>query len=145
MYKRILIPTDGSKLSARAVREGVRLAKAVGAGVEGLTCTPTFAVFSLEPGLMTNVPAAYVRQSRKAAQRALDEVKKAAAAAGVPCRARQVQADRPHEAIVRQAKRAGCDLIFMASHGRSGISRAFLGSETAKVLALTKIPVLVCR
>jgi nucleotide-binding universal stress UspA family protein len=145
MYQRILIATDGSKLSAKAVREGVRLAKAIGAEVVGMICTPTFTVGALPAGLMTALPRQYLRQSDKAAAGALEVVQRAAAQAGVRCRTRQVKADRPHEAIVRQARRERCGLIVMASHGRSGISRALLGSETAKVLVHSTIPVLVCR
>jgi len=145
MYKRILIPTDGSRLSAKAVRAAVRLAKALGAEVEGLTCTPSFTVGALHPGLVSAVPPQYVRASRKAAHTALDAVKHAAAQAGVRCRTREVQADRPHEAILRQAGRDRCDLIVMASHGRRGIAGLLLGSETNKVLTHSKTPVLVCR
>jgi nucleotide-binding universal stress UspA family protein len=128
MYKRILIPTDGSALSQKAVDEGVKFAQSVGAEVRAVIATPSF-----------------LRDTRKLAKKALDAVKKAASAAGVPCNSRHVVSDHPFEAIIKTAKRDRCDLIFMASHGRKGVSGLLLGSETAKVLTHSKIPVLVCR
>ena len=82
---------------------------------------------------------------KKTAARYLGAVKQAARAAGVPCSARYVLAPHPYDAIVKEARRRRCDLIAIASHGRRGISRLLLGSETSKVLAHSGIPVLVCR
>ncbi len=145
MYKRILIPTDGSALSRKAVKEGVKLAKSVGAEVEAFTATPRFRVFTLDSTMATDAAAEYRRDSKKAAKKALDAVRKAAASAGVPCRTEHVVSDYPYEAIIQAAKRDRCDLIFMASHGRKGVAGVLLGSETAKVLTHSKTPVLVCR
>jgi nucleotide-binding universal stress UspA family protein len=145
MYKRILIPTDGSRLSERAIKEGVKLAKATGARVAGFTSTPPYRVVSLDPHQLRNTPEQYKRDSRRIADKALAAVERAAKAAGVPCTTSHAIADRPHEAIIRAARRKGCDLIFMASHGHKGVTRFLLGSETTKVVTHSKIPVLVCR
>ncbi|MNC87484.1 Universal stress protein family protein [compost metagenome] len=90
-------------------------------------------------------PRDYDVRARAIAQKNLKPVEKAAAAAGVSCDAMHAYNDFPYEEIVRAARRGKCDLIFMASHGRRGISRLLLGSETSKVLAHSKIPVLVVR
>jgi len=145
VYKRILIPTDGSPLSQKAVDEGVKLAQSVGAEVRAVMATPRFRVFSLDPLIVTDSPNEYKRDTMKLAKKALDAVKKAASAAGVRCDTKHVVSDQPFEAIIKTAKRERCDLIFMASHGRRGVSGVLLGSETAKVLTHSKIPVLVCR
>jgi nucleotide-binding universal stress UspA family protein len=145
MYKRILIPTDGSKLSDKAIKEGVKLAKTLGARVTGFIATPRFRVVTVDPLMMTDTPQQYQRHSKKLAAKALDVVKRAAQSAGVRCDTTHVTADHPYDAIIRAARRNRCDLILMASHGRKGVSGFLLGSETMKVLTHSKIPVLVCR
>ncbi|CAG0997508.1 TRAP-T-associated universal stress protein TeaD [Burkholderiales bacterium] len=147
MYKHILLPTDGSPLSARAVAAGVGLARAVGASVTGLFVAPP-----ATPVLFRHkLPVGYIAPDRHAeliereAARALGAVEKAAKAARVACRLERVVGDFPAEAILEAAKRRRCDLIVMASHGRSGLKAVLLGSETQKVLAHAKVPVLVHR
>jgi nucleotide-binding universal stress UspA family protein len=145
IYEHILIPTDGSKLSGRAVKRGVALAQALGARVTGLTVTPPFRFPTLGPLMSSGSPVQYERDSRMIAKEALDAVSKAADAAGVPCAREHVVHGQPFRAIIRTAARRRCGLIVMASHGRRGVAGVLLGSETAKVLTHSKVPVLVCR
>jgi len=145
MYKHILIPDDGSDLSAKAVEQGVALAKAVNATVTGITVTTPFHVFALEPGMVTDTPELYAEHVASLASMYLARVQGAAAAAGVTCDALHVEHDQPYRAIIDAASRRGADLIVMASHGRRGVSAIVLGSETLKVLTHSTIPVLVCR
>jgi nucleotide-binding universal stress UspA family protein len=140
MYKHILLPTDGSPLSARAVASGVALARATGASVTALYVAPppTPVVFR------RRLPIGYATTEHEAAK-ALGAVEKAAKAAGVTVRLEKVLGDFPADAILATAKRRKCDLIVMASHGRSGLKAVLLGSETQKVLAHATVPVLVHR
>jgi nucleotide-binding universal stress UspA family protein len=145
VYKHILIPTDGTRLSQKAIKQGLKLAKSLRARVTGFIATPSFRFYTLDPMMSRDSPEQYKIDSRKYAERALSVVKKTAAAARVPCRTEHVVGDHAYKAIVRAAGRNRCDLIVMASHGRHGVSRFVLGSETNKVLTHTRIPVLVCR
>ena len=148
MYRHILIPTDGSELAHKAVVHGLGLAKSVGAKVTALTVEASFNVYDVPPSQMAKMSAAfdeYTEQVKKHAARVLSEVADEAKTAGVPCETLQVTQDRPYESIVATAKDKGCDLIVIASHGRTGIAAMVLGSVTTKVLAHTTIPVLVCR
>jgi nucleotide-binding universal stress UspA family protein len=148
MFKHILLPTDGSKLSDQAVEAGVRLAAALGARVTGFFAAPpaTPIVFK---GLLPAgyaVPEEHERNIRKAAESYLGVIEKAAESAGVACEVLTVTSDFPADAIVAAAKKRGCDLIFMGSHGRRGLRReSLLGSETQKVLSQAPLPVLVYR
>ncbi len=147
MYKHILIPTDGSELSRKAVKDGVALAKALGARVTGLYAAPpaTPIVYGhlLPKRYMT--PQEHARLTEQAARKYLGQVEAAARAAGVACATVTVTSDFPAEAILAVAKEKKCDLIVMASHGRRGLQKMLLGSETQKVLAQAKLPVLVHR
>ena len=145
MYKHILIPTDGSALSEMAIRQGVAFAKSLNAKVTGLTVSPTFHTFALEPMMITDTPEQYRKDCDALAEKYLGVVKEAARTAGVPSDSVHVVGDQPYEAIIDTAAATGCDLIFMASHGRKGMTALVLGSETTKVLTHSKIPVLVCR
>jgi nucleotide-binding universal stress UspA family protein len=149
MFKNILVPTDGSPLSRRAVARAVRLAKEQGARVTGLWVGPAW-----EPNLYAygeSVPQGFVSRKehaehvRKAGARPLRAVKRLAAAARVPCKCSCVEGAFPYLEIIKAARRNRCDLIVMASHSRRGISRLLLGSQTSRVLALAEVPVLVCR
>ena len=147
MFKKILVPTDGSKLSKQAVKAAVELAAEVGAKVVALNVQPPF-----QPPVVAEVPIAYVYTPKeyeaaagKAAQKVLAEAQKAAEAAGVSLEAVYEFDPSPYEAIIRIAKNRKCDLILMSSHGRRGLSGLLLGSETTKVLTHCKIPVLVHR
>ena len=149
MFKRILVPTDGSAMSRRAVVRAVRLAKEQNARVTGLWVGPAW-----EPNLYAydkDVPPGFISPKqhavhiKRAADRYLAPVKKAAAAAHVPCKCIDVQGSFPYIEIIKAARRSHCDLIVMASHGRRGSSRLLLGSVASKVLAHAGIPVLICR
>ena len=147
MYRHILIPTDGSQLAHKAVVHGLSLAKAVGAKVTALTVEASFNpsdVPASKVNLMSAAFEEYARHAREHAASILNAVADDAQAAGVQCETVQLIQDHPYKAIVAAAKDKGCDLIVMASHGRSGIAAVVLGSVTAKVLTHTTIPVLVC-
>jgi nucleotide-binding universal stress UspA family protein len=145
MYRHILIPTDGSELSGKAIQHGIALAKSVGAKVTGITVTVPFHIFATDPDTLTDTPASYRTRVAAAAAKYLEQTKNVAAAAGITCDARPVEHEHPYQAIIDTAKDNGCDLIVMASHGRRGLSALVLGSETVKVLTHSTIPVLVCR
>ena len=145
MYKKILVPTDGSPLSAAAITQAVALARSIGAKVMGMTVSVPFHTFALDPMMVSDTKDTYKKHCEELAAKHLDAVKTAASAAGVPCEVTHVNAEHPYEGIIDTAKTAGCDLIFMASHGRRGASALILGSETVKVLTHSKIPVLVAR
>ena len=144
MYRHILIPTDGSELAEHAVTNGLTLAKSVGAKVTVLMVEDRLDAWSLaEQGAVGEV-AKYTEQVKKQAAKVLDRAAGAAKQAGVSCDTMQVDAVQPYQAIIATAAERGCDLIVMASHGRSGVSAIVLGSVTNKVLTHTKTPVLVC-
>ena len=145
MFKHILIPTDGSDLSLKAVLYGVKLAKSCGAKVTGLTVAVPYRVVAVDAVLIPLDEEDYEERSRSASERALEQVKIAADAAGVTCETVREVHDQPYRAIIDAAQALNCDLIVMASHGRRGISALLLGSETAKVLTHSTVPVLVYR
>ena len=145
MYKHILIPSDGSELSEKAVKQGLALAKSIGAKVTAITVSETFHTFSVDPVMVSDTPEQYQRDCEARAEKYLSVAKNAAKAAGVQYDGMHVMHDHPYEAIIKAAKDKGCDLIFMASHGRKGMSALALGSETVKVLTHSRIPTLVCR
>ena len=147
MYKHILVPTDGSPLSRAAILSAVKLARAVGARVTGLFAAPAatpVAYRGLVPvGLRT--PQESAAMIDKAAARNLEVIERAARAAGVRYEGIHVTDDYPADTILEVAAKRKCDLIYMASHGRRGLAGMLIGSETQKVLARAKIPVLVHR
>lgn len=145
MYKRILIPTDGSDASQRAILAGVDFAREVGAEVVGLTATPAFHVLSMDSEMLEETPEQFAAVSEARARRILADVENAAQGVGVACRIEHAIDDDPYAAIIATAQRLGCDLIVMASHGRRGLKGVLLGSETQKVLVHSTIPVLVHR
>jgi nucleotide-binding universal stress UspA family protein len=136
MFTHILMPTDGSELSARAVREGMHLARSLRARVTGVCVKPNFHTAGADEAI-----------AREAldAETALEAVAEAARAADVPYSTVIERDDSPFDGIIRVAERIHCDLILMASHGRRGVRGGLLGSETQKLLTHTKIPVLVYR
>jgi nucleotide-binding universal stress UspA family protein len=145
MHKHILMPTDGSELSQKAIDYGMALVKSVNAKVTALTVSAPFHAFAVEPGLIVDTPEQYQKRIAALASKYLNVAKEAALAAGVSCETIHVEHDQPHLAIIETAVRKSCDLIVMASHGRRGISAIVLGSETVKVLTHSTIPVLVFR
>jgi len=147
MYEHILIPTDGSALSEMAIRQGIAFARAIRAKVTALAVSPSFHLFEVDPIMVgyTPSPEQYARDSEARAEKYLAVARVEAGIAGVPCETVHATQDHVYEAIIDTASKKSCDLIFMASHGRKGISAFVLGSETYKVLSHSKIPVLVCR
>jgi nucleotide-binding universal stress UspA family protein len=145
MHKHILVPTDGSDLSKDAVQYGISLAKAVNAKATGITVSTPFHVYAVDSAMLTDTPESYEKRMTTIATKCLQQVKHAAAQAGVKCDTVHVEHEHPFRAIIDAAKTRGCDLIVMASHGRRGISAIVLGSETVKVLTHSTIPVLVYR
>jgi nucleotide-binding universal stress UspA family protein len=145
MFKHILLPTDGSRLSDDAIRMGVQLAKVVNAKVTGFHVMPEFHVFTYKTEMLEDTKDEFARDSKAHAAQYLNVVQSAADVAGVPCDIASAIHDHPYEAIINAAQEHGCDLIVMASHGRKGVQAVLLGSETQKVLTHSHIPVLVCR
>jgi nucleotide-binding universal stress UspA family protein len=144
MYKRILVPTDGSEITAKAVSTAIGLAKITGATLYTISVKEPFPYSAISE--MQPVPPQefYDAQERIAASR-VKAVQEAASAAGVGCKAHTVEALHAWEAILDHAKQQGCDLIVMASHGRKGVSALLLGSETSRVLTHSPLPVLVVK
>ena len=145
MYQHILLPTDGSELSTLAVRSGIRLAKSLGARVTALHTTPPFYPFKMLASEIAERKREYEDHAKEEVAQVLRAVEEAARQAGVACNALHRSSDSPWEEIIKVAAEQGCDLIFMASHGRHGLSALLLGSETTKVLTHSKTPVLVYR
>ena len=147
MYKRILVPTDGSALSRKAVKSAVELASSVGAEVVALNVVPRYPMSYFEGGISVSSSevARVEKQWSEQGMALAEDVEKAAEKAGVHAKAITVRSDLVAEAIIAAAKKNKCDLIVMASHGRKGLKRLLLGSETQHVLTHGNIPVLVLR
>ena len=148
MYKHILVSTDGSKLSAKAVRTAAQLAKALGAKLTGAYVMAPYVPPMYSEGVVYAPPITAQRHKElaaKEAKKALAAVESGARVAGVPCSTLSTTNEHPWRGIIGAAQAKKCDLIVMASHGRRGLAGLLLGSETNKVLTHSKIPVLVCR
>lgn len=145
MFKRILLPTDGSELAQRAVLAGIGFAKELGAEVIGLTVIPKFHTFTYKAELLEETQEEYALDSAQRADTYLAAIRDAANQAGVPCTTEKAVSDDPYQMIISTARDRHCDLIVMGSHGRSGIKGLLLGSETQKVLVHSSVPVLVYR
>ena len=148
MYRHLLIPTDGSEVAEKAVSAGIEFARSIGARVTAFTAMPEYRLpMQSEFRTLKHVqsPKEHEDWAKRQAESILDAIGKRASAAGVQCDGDYSLCDQPHEAIIDAAKRNGCDLIFMASHGRSGIGALLYGSETKGVLTGSKIPTLVYR
>ncbi|WP_010099234.1 universal stress protein [Burkholderia ubonensis] len=145
MFKHLLVPTDGSDLSVAAIQMAVALAKEHQAAVTAVHVMPEFHVLTYEAEMLGDTKERFIQVVRQHADAYLATVTAAAAEAGVPCETVAVTHDRPYEAIINVAAQRGCDLVVMASHGRSGVRGLLIGSETQKVLTHCSIPVLVVR
>jgi nucleotide-binding universal stress UspA family protein len=147
MFKNILIPTDGSKLSQKAALQGVELAKSLGAKVIAFfaapPATPIVYRHSLPVGYAT--PEEHEQIIERTAAKHLEFVERAAKKARVAFEAIHVTSDYPEDAILKTAKKKKCDLIVMATHGQSGLRGVFIGSVTQKVLSQSDVPVMVYR
>jgi nucleotide-binding universal stress UspA family protein len=142
MYKRILLPTDGSEVTTKALRHALDLARLCGAELHTISAKELFpygAVSDLQP----TPPQEFLEAQERTASECIKAVRDAAQEAGVPCHASTVEAVHPWEAICDYAAQNGCDLIVMASHGRHGVTALLRGSETPQVLGHCSVPVLV--
>ena len=147
MYQRILVATDGSELSKKAVSNAIDLAAAVGAELVALYVVPRYPISYFEGGITISVEemARTEKQWSDKGQAVVGAVQLAAQATGVKTKAVVIQSDMVAESIMSAAEMNNCDLIVMASHGRKGIKRVLLGSETQHVLTHSTVPVLVLR
>ena len=152
MFRNILLPTDGSELSELAIRKCIEFAKSITAKVTGFHAEhkPSLLAYGAyaETGDVDTAPPSKEELERSeeiAAKKYLAVIETAANEAGVACECLFRPASHPYEGIIKAAEEKGCDLIFMASHGRSGLAGLLIGSEVAKVLTHTRIPVLVYR
>ena len=150
MYKHILVPTDGSPLSAKALRAAADLARGIKAKVTALHVIPEYMPpMASEAAVVYTAadysPEAYRKATEAEARKLLSKASSAIEARKVRCETAFVTSAAPWSAIVKTAKSKKCDLIVMASHGRRGLAGVLLGSETTKVLTHSKTPVLVCR
>lgn len=147
MFKHLLVPTDGSELSESTVRRAVSFAKDAGAKITFFYAQPDFPMPIYGEGALIDptTPEQFARASALEAEEILSRAKAAAEAEGVMVATDTTVNEVPYEAIIDAAGRHGCDLIFMASHGRRGIASLLLGSETNKVLTHSTVPVLVYR
>ena len=144
MFKRILVPSDGSDITSKAVNTAVALAKSVGAQLYTISVKEPFPYSAISEMQPTPPQEFFDAQERIAAKR-IGAVVEAAKTSGVACQAHTIEALHPWEAIIDHAKRMECDLVVMASHGRRGVTALLLGSETQKVLTHSTVPVLVVR
>lgn len=147
MYQRILIATDGSELSDKAVQQGLALAALAGASVIALKVVPRYPRSYFEGGLPVDAQdiERIEKQWDEAAHNLVEKIKTDGQAQGVAVQSLIAKSDLVAEAIIAAAQKHDCDLIVMASHGRKGIQRLLLGSETQHVLTHSHIPVLVLR
>ena len=144
MFKRILVPTDGSDLSEKAIAAAIDLAQTLKATVVGMTTLEPYSYSNLSEYRPETLDDYEARMDQAGAER-LGRIADAAARAGVPVETVSAKSFSPYEAIIDTAKTRNCDLIVMASHGRRGLNAVLLGSETQKVLTHSIIPVMVYR
>lgn len=149
MYKHILLPVDGSALSRKAERECIAFAKSIGAKVTAIHVVSRFHLhitpWATPKEMLTTIEKQHEEEAQEIARTMLSALETRAKAEGVKCDSVIVVGDSPYEEIIDNAEKRKCDLIMMASHGRSGVDAVLLGSETVKVLTHAKIPVLVVR
>jgi nucleotide-binding universal stress UspA family protein len=147
MFKHILIPTDGSPVSDKAVKAGLALAKEHGARVTGYSAVEPVPTHIYGEGYIADkqMIADFERRNREAAKKHVASIARQAKKAGVAFESVVQTVRAPYEGIVEAARKRKCDLILMSSHGRRGVSRLMLGSVADKVIQLSKVPVLVYR
>lgn len=145
MFKHIFLPIDDDPGSRRAIKLGVALAKGIGARVTGFHAMTEFAHPGIVDELLEPPSVELQTLARARAEKLFAPLRREAERAGVQCKTLTERGDRPYEAIVAAARNAGCDLIVMASHGRHGLAKLVLGSQTQQVLARAGISVLVVR
>lgn len=145
MFKHLLIAIDGSEIADRALRQGLELAKTIGAKVTIINVTMPWASVAVGEVAVMFPPEEYDTNTAAASASLLERAKTTAAASGLSADTVTVSDPQPHTAILDVAKERAVDLIVMGSHGRRGIAGILLGSETVKTLTHGKIPVLVYR
>jgi nucleotide-binding universal stress UspA family protein len=147
MYKHILIPTDGSAVSAKAVKAGIAMAKESGAKVTGYYAVEPVPTKLYGEGYVSDrqMVAEFERRARDSAKKHVASIARAAEKAGVEVETVVQTARTPYEGIVEAAAKRKCDLILMSSHGRTGLMRLAVGSVADRVIRLSKVPVLVYR
>src|SRR4051812_18893244 len=147
MYTNLLIATDGSKLSEKAVVHAVGLARKLGAKMTAFYAAPDYPEPVYSEGILYDMMTRkeYAALAAEDAGKILEKIVKRAEAAGVKCDARHALSRAPWQAILAAAKKSKCDAIVMGSHGRGGLAALLLGSETQKVLSHSKVPVIVAR
>lgn len=146
MFNKLLVPTDGSALSNKAVHAAVEFAKEKGSEIVAVSVAePYIYPYLAEGSGMPLYSKEYDQGIEEAAKQWVGEVAELARANGVPCKTVTKTSLTPHEEIIKAARQFNCDGIFMASHGRKGMAKLFLGSETQKVLTHSPVPVLVFR
>ena len=145
MFKHILLPTDGSPASDRAIVQAVAFAKDADAKITGLHVMPEFHPLTYQIQMLEDTRDQFMKECQASANTFLSALKSAADKEGVPCETVCVTGDLPHEAIVRMAEGKRCDVIVMASHGRRGMAALLLGSETQRVLIHSPLPVLIVK
>ena len=148
MYNHILVATDGSKLSNKAIKTAARLASSLGAKLTGVYVIPQYVppVYGEAAIYLSRLsPKRYRELTEKEARKALSVVEIEAQTEVVESATMHVTDNQAWNGVLKAARSKKCDLIVMASHGRRGLSALVLGSETNKVLTHSSIPVLVCR
>ncbi|QBE63144.1 universal stress protein [Pseudoduganella lutea] len=145
MFKNILLPTDGSDLAVKATDLAIRFAQVHGARIISICVAQPFPFVPMAEGAVVPDAAVFETQIATTAQAHINKVAAACATAGVPFEGVVVNSHTPYKEIIDAAQKHNCDIILMASHGRTGLNKLFLGSETQKVLAHTELPVLVLR
>jgi len=145
MFRHLLIATDGSPASEKAVAQGLQLAKDLGARVTAVTVTEPWTEGAYATLPTPSLIEVYEKAAAGRAAAILDSVKRAAGDASVPCRTRHINGQHAADGIIKAAKDEGCDLIIVGSHGRGAVGRVLLGSTSLKVLTFSPSSVIICR
>jgi nucleotide-binding universal stress UspA family protein len=143
MFKTILVPTDGSPKSEKAVNAAVRFAKETNGKIIGISIAEPHPSPLLSDSEFFGTTHGTDKTPHDLALEHVQKIAEAAAAEGVPCETVSMHSANPHEAMLKTAEKYQCDLIFMAPYGKKGWTGLFLDSETQKVLLQATIPVLV--
>lgn len=145
MFKTLLVPTDGSPLSEKALHAAIEFARSCGSTIVGFSVAEPYPFSALSEVSISIDTDMYDQKMEAIAHARVQAVADAAKAAGVPCQTAVALSFSPYEEIIKAANKFHCDVIFMASHGRKGLDKLFVGSETQKVLANTTLPVMIFR
>ena len=145
MFKTILLPTDGSALSEKAIPTAIEFAKLTGGKIVGIYVIQPLPLTAIADGGIAIDLETYEKQMRDAAQLHIDKIGDEARAANIAFEGVIAKSVNPYEEIIDAAIKFNCDIILIASHGRKGLNKFFLGSETQKVLSHTTLPVMVLR